>query len=107
MSDQAITPAELRAAITDAIRDMDGDAALEATMRLCLWCPQHSSAPRVVGRGLDLQAVIRLASGGVHSGTPLEDVADAAQRALLDPDAVAAWVCAPLTADRTSDTTGA
>lgn len=103
MSDHAITPAELQAAIADAIRDMDGDAALEAAIGLGLQRPQHSSAQRVVGRGLDLQAVIRLARGGVHSGTPLEDVADAAQRALSDPDAVAAWVCAPLT----SATTGA
>ena len=47
-------------------------------------------------RCLDLSAAIRLARGGCHSGTPFEDVADAAQRALTDADAVAAWVCAPI-----------
>lgn len=103
MSDHAITSAELQAAIVDAIRDLDGDAALEAAIGLGMQHPKQTSAQRVVGRGLDLQAVIRLARGGTHSGTPLEDVADAAQRALSDPDAVAAWVCAPLT----SATTGA
>lgn len=101
MSDHAITPVELQAAIADAIRDMDGDAALEAAIGLGMQRPKQTSAHRVFGRGLDLQAVIRLARGGVHSGTPLEDVADAAQRALANPDAVAAWVCGPITFDTT------
>lgn len=100
MPDHAITSAEPQAAIADAIRDMDGDAVLDAAVGLGLQSAAHLGA-RIVGRGLDLQAVIRLARGGVHSGTPLEDVADAAQRALANPDAVAAWVCGPITFDTT------
>lgn len=98
MSNHAITPAELQAVVADAIRDMDGDAALNDVLTLGMQRPQDTATQCAVGRALDLQAAIRLADG-THSGTPLKDVADAAQRALSNPDAVAAWVCAPLTSD--------
>lgn len=57
------------------------------------------------GRCVALAAVVHLTKTGCITRGPLEDVADAAQRALTDADAVAAWVCAPLVSTATSTAT--
>lgn len=52
-------------------------------------------------RCMDLSAAIRLARGGPFTGAPLDHLPGAARAALTNPDAVAAWVCAPLNTDPT------